>query len=476
MPGLVERYQGWRRRRLERKLQSIALASRAQAPAANPEAQQLAQRALGGMSGVTWDDVNQRYTLLGPQTPIYSIGWQDTDLDRLLRASAWSWASINGNAKAMGQLTPTVEEKIGGKWVKAPDEHPLWSFISDPLGTDKRLPFWSWQHLFYVSSLHYYAAGNAYWIPVDSLAGLSVVPLLQPTQMTADEDDMYGAPTRYKYKRNGRDAREWAPEGVVNIQAPSASSFWKGSSPLRAALRATEIDHVATERQRYNLRNRISPGMVVSFDAPLGPTPEQRKKVKAELEDDYQDAMYDGKPLVLGGKANVEQAPSAKELEVFNTKRSAREEIIATIGTQPSIMGQLDGATYSNTKEATVLWFNGSIDPVLGIMYGHINSQLVQRKYGTSTRIYYSLVGSQIGLQVMLAKLDVAEKLKALGYTTNDINEQIELGMPERDYLDSSAPAEVVAGHGEDADDQDDEPELEPELEADAPTPIAAVD
>jgi hypothetical protein len=247
--------------------------------------------------------------------------------------------------------------------------------------------------------------------------------------------------------------------------APSPSSFWKGASPLQAALRSTEIDHVATERQRYNLRNQIAPGPIITSDY-IGPTPEQVAKVKEQLIEDYRDAQNHGDPLYVGGGAKVELGFSPKELEVFSTKASAREEIIATIGVQPSILGQLDRATYSNTKEATVLWFTDSIAPVLEIIYGHWTSQLVARKY-PDARLYYSLAGSQIGMQLLSAKLDVAEKLQKLGYTTNDIDEHLDLGMGARDYLDKSTGADVIAGRTP-ADEEDPEGESDEEPDADA--------
>jgi len=431
------------------------------------------------LSSLTWDDVDQRYTMLGPMTPVYpaTMGYTDTDLDRLLRASAWSWASINGNAKAMSQLTPIAQEKVGGRWVKMQDaSHPLQDFIRDPLGKSETFPFWSWQHLLYVTALHYYAAGNAYQVPVCSLAGLSVVPLLSPISMSADVDELYGAPTLYRYKRGGgKPDLTWKPDQLLNIMAPSPSSFWKGASPLRAALRSTEIDHIATERQRYNLRNRVSPGIVVGFDAPLSPNPEQRAKIKAELEADHQRVQDDGGILVLGSGPKAIKGWSPEELQVFDTKNSARDEIIATIGTQPSILGQLDRATYSNTKEATVLWFTGSIAPVLEVIYGHYNAQLVHRQYGDDVRLFYSLAGSHIGLQLQLAALEVGEKLQGLGYSTNDINDHLELGMPERPYLDKSTGRDVIAGRAEPDEATDEDADQEADDEQDTQPPELAI-
>jgi phage portal protein BeeE len=466
MPGLIHHWRNWRKDRLQKKLARYA-------PPKPPEpTQQLTngeRQALHRFSAPTWDDVEQRFTMLGPMMPVMNVALQDDDIDRLLRASAWSWASINGNSKAMAQLSPIVQERVGGDWQTAPDAHPLNAFLADPLGTDPQFPFWSWMHLFYVVALHYYSVGNSYLLPIDTMGGdLSVMPILHPDKMTADDDNELEVPTLYRYKRDRYPERTWKPDEIVNIMAPGASSYWNGASPLRAALRSTEIDQVAAERQRYNLRNRISPGPVISFDMPLGPTPEQRIEVKKELIADYSDVTDTGLPLVMGSAGKIDRGFNAEELQVFETRRSAREDIIAVIGTQPSVMGQLDNATYSNTKEATVLWFDTSIGPVAELVYEQLNAQLVRPRYDSSTRIWYSLAGSQIGMQLLNAKLDVATKLQGLGYTTNDIDRHLQMGMGPRDYLDRSTGADVTAGRS-DPIETTEEPEEQPE-------PIAAAD
>lgn len=449
MPKLRDYLRAWRNEKKAQKAPKQPLEAKAAKEYITADTRGLIHRAGLPMHkfSLSWDDAEQAFTMLGDQLPIYTLGFQDDDLDRLLRASAWSWASINGNARTMGQLRPIVEEKRAGKWEQASDAHPLWGFLEDPLGKDDTLPFWSWQHFVYVMALHYFSVGNSFLIPIQSATGLSVVPLMYPHRMDVLQSDLdkYGAPTKYTYQPTDTRLRgTYLPSELINIQAPSPSSMWRGSCPLRAALRSTEIDFVATERQRYNLRNRGGIGPIISMEY-LGPTEDQRQKIKAEIENDYTAVEDHGKPLILGGGAKIDRGFNSEELQVFDTKNAARDEIIATIGTQPSILGQLDRATYSNTKEATILWFNASIHPVLSIIYGAINAQSVRRIY-PDARLSYALSGSYIGLHLMSAALDVAERLQKLGYTTNAINTYLEMGLPYADYLDKSTPASVIAG------------------------------
>jgi len=409
------------------------------------DAAEAAGRTVGRFS-LSWSDIEKNYTMLGPQSPLMPIiGWQDDQLDRLLRASAWSWAAVNGNAKAMCQLPPLVQERTAGKWLRAPDDHPLWRFVRAPLGTDPKTPRWGWRKLFYVTALHYYSAGNGYWLPAETSRQIFVTPILTPHLMSAEENQITRFPAVYKMRmRNGSEMR-WAPDKIVNIQAPGAGSFWKGASPMQAAMTPIEIDHVATERQRYSLRNQAAPGLTVMSTRPWGNSPKQRKVIHDELQAGYVDMVDHGKPWIISEAQKIERGFSPEELQVFDTKNSSQAEILAVIGIQPSVLGQLDRATYSNTKEATLLWWYGNIQPVLGVILEDINSQLVQPRF-PDARIHYQLAGTHIGLQLLDSLLSLAQKYSQLGLATADIGELLDLELPDVDYLKVPVSSWITAG------------------------------
>lgn len=445
----IERLRGW----AQKQLDGIAPAPPAAAtPAPDlPAAADLARRTFRGQGGfsVTWDDVAREFRAIGPQTYLYpSIGWQDDQLDRLLRASAWSWASANGNSRAISQLTPIVQERAGGKWTRADDSHPLWKFLRAPTGTDPTGPRWDWSKLAHVTGLHYYVAGNGFWVPSEAGGRLFVTPIMMPHKIQADENRLTGFPTLYKLQRPKGISQSWTPGEIVNIQAPSAASMWKGVSPIHAAMTPIEIDHVATERQRYSLRNQAVPGLTVMSSTPWGNSSKQRQEIYDEVMTGYTEMVDTGKPWVLSQAQKIERGFSPEELKVFDTKRSSQAEIMAVIGTQPSVLGQLDRATYSNTKEATILWWFGSIQPVTGTIFGDVNTQLVAPRY-PDARIWYQLAGTHIGLQLLDAMLELALKYSRLGLSTADIGRLLDLELPDRDYLEVPVSSWVVSGRVE---------------------------
>ncbi len=376
---------------------------------------------------------------------------QESDIDRLLQASAWSWAAITGNAKAISMLVPQVEEQAGGTWEKAPPDHPLWSWIDDPLGTDAALPYWPYSHLSQVATIHQYVVGNAFWIPTivrDELR--SVYPILNPQQVTAQESTQFpGVPTEYRWSSTAG-YRTFATDDLVNLMVPSAGSFWRGSSALRVALGAVDIDAVAVARQSANLNNHLGVSLIFNNKQPLPPDKTQRAAFVDEIIEDHRDAQKQGDPMVVGGfdiTANPIQSP---ELQIFETKRFARTEILGVIGMPPAVAGILDKMILNNFKVAVVTWWHTHLLPLVQQQLGGINAQLVRPLYGNSTRLSYSLAGTDVSLQLLSAKLDVAIQLMQLGYSTNDINEMLALGMPTRDYLNIPQQGALIAGRLDD--------------------------
>jgi hypothetical protein len=437
-------FANWKQRRAAKR-------QAAQLTAVSPESKAAAQEAFGGQFAVTSTD--GRTTPAGYLTPITGglpgMVFYDSEanIDRLLMASAWSWAAITGNAKAISQLVPVVQEKVAGNWVKAPPEHPLWAWIDDPLGVDDTLPYWPYSQLSYVTSLHYYIVGNAWWVP-DVVRGdlVSVTPILNPGRVTATEDTVYGVPTEYRISSTGGDL-VLSPEQMVNIMAPSAGSFWRGSSALRAALVPVDTDAVATVRQNANLNNHLGMGLILSTKGPLGPNSTQRAALKAELLADFREAVNQNDPYITGGDMNVAANPlGSPELQVFETKQFSRTEILAVIGMPPTVAGILDKAILNNFGVSITTWWHTHLIPVIEQQLGTINAQIVRRLYGPDTRLGYSVAGTDVGLQLMSAKLEIALKLQTLGYATNDINEQLRLEMPLRDYLNTPNQALLIAG------------------------------
>jgi hypothetical protein len=368
------------------------------------------------------------------------------NLDEVIQSAWASYVAIDGNSRTMASLDPVVQMRRGGTWKQAPDSHPLWVWLADPMGPDPVYPFWSWGRLMHLVFLHRYAAGNCYLKPQivgrgESRRIYAVVPFLSPGSMGATEDPDLKTVEKYYYLGD-----QYDPSQIVNISVPGADSYWKGSSPLRAAMGAISTENYAATRQDAALRNRIGLGPIVAIKTPLGPNKNQEDELYDRLIANYQDAKNEGLPWIVGGEIEVTEGPKASDLELFETRKYAANQILSVIGMPPPVAGQLDRATWANFEQANISWWTHYLFPNLNDTYRAINAQLVSQVYGPDVRVWYDLTGSDIAHQLFGQRVKTALELQKLGYSTNDINQRLELGMDSPEYLDLPNTQLVQAG------------------------------
>ena len=363
-----------------------------------------------------------------------SISFSDTDLERLATAAVWSYVAIKHNSASMAALPAVVQQLEHGQWKKIPD-HPLYDLIRDPLGPSKRTQFWSWSHLLELVMMHRYLCGNAYLVPAARATGdriLALYPLLQPHSMKAKEDQT-GEPEYYTYR-----GKRYETNQIVNVMAPSPGSFWRGLAPIKAALNDITTSAYASERQKYDLKNRIGAGTIITVNDPYGTgfQDSQLTDLENKIKEKFSSVTNQGDPIALSdATVDLKAPPTAGDLQYFDTLKWNRDNMLAVLGMPPPIAGVLDNAILSNFKVATRIHWTSFLFPILNSVYSSINSQLIHRVYGDNVRLWYDFSDSDIALALFEQRLDVALKLQKLGYSTNDINDRMRLEMPDRPEL-----------------------------------------
>jgi hypothetical protein len=113
------------------------------------------------------------------------------------------------------------------------------------------------------------------------------------------------------------------------------------------------------------------------------------------------------------------------------------------------MLGVLENATLQNFAQSRRIWWSVALQPLLQTILWSVQRQAVAPTFGEDIRIWFDLVDSEIGLDILSSKSDVASKLVGLGYSTNLANARVELGMPFVPELDVSNARFVVAGREE---------------------------
>ena len=201
------------------------------------------------------------------------------------------------------------------------------------------------------------------------------------------------------------------------------------------------------------MANRAAPGIVIRIPGTYLRSA-QRAEVLEYLYENYTEASKTGKPLVVGDDMEISAASGYKEQtqELFDADKMSRESIFAVFRTPPMILGIYDKAPIQQYKTAILGWWQTALFPVLAGVLDQLNAQWVWPRFGRQVRLWYSLTGSQIRLELMRERIDVAQGLTKLGYPANMAAAAAGLAMPYVPELDVPIVQWVIAGRAEDSD------------------------
>lgn len=378
---------------------------------------------------------------------IPALQFVDDDSDRLLVASTWAFACLTANATAAASLPPMPQVYQDGRWSRAPDDHPLWDLVRSPFAGSPGWPRWSWRRLMRAIVLQRLIYGASYLRPATVEGGLRLGALFlfrYPALMQCIEDPWSGLLRNYNYA-----SQPYGINDVVSLTESSATAFYRGASPLRAAIGAMEIDATANARQKANLENKIAPGAHLQIDDffGIGVNDEQRDAVLAYLATEYQGATKDGLPFVTGTGTQLSMPTTPRDLQYFQTLKWSRDQMMAVLRTPPPVIGVYENATLQNFDKAITVWWMSYLFPMVDDIYDGINLQAVTPVYGPRVRLWYDLGNTtQIGLMLMGQRADVAKKLRDLGYDANTASAEAGLHMPYVPELDITNAHMIEAG------------------------------
>lgn len=297
--------------------------------------------------------------------------------------------------------------------------------------------FWTPQFFKYMWMAHKLLSGNAV-IRADksklnqnritemwTLSPAGVTPLKHPT--------LYLVGYRYKYKPPGTHKQvtvDYDTDQIIHDMMPNpADPFW-GISPLMAGCGTSVNNDINASQYQNGMLNRgARPSGALSVDCELedGTRDQWIDAIKSQIEGPHNA----GKVLLLDGHVNFTQMSlSPKEMDYLKSREFTREEILASYRVPPPVAGFYDNATYNNVITARQLyWENTVIPDVEALAQQH--TRMIQSVYGKQWVVEPDLSKVEALLAQLKSKAEVANELHSLGYSANDINRLLDLGMPE---------------------------------------------
>jgi hypothetical protein len=370
---------------------------------------------------------------------------ESSDLPTLLCAASWSYAAVTATARQVAALQPIVQRRgrTGEeRWVRD-DDHELNALLEHPHGPNPEPPNWSWGQFVETAMIHLQLAQRGAVIYVDKLANTPIrLFLLTPTGVTPRENSITGLADSWYYGSSN-----YRPDQIVQVVLPHPSSYTLSMPPLQAALKAVGIDRQAESRQLANLTQKVSPGTIFAISGMTGLDQEMIDEQELAIQKKFAKAEQDGKVMVVGEGTTMLAPPlTIAQIGYETTRRMAAEQFLAAFLMPPQVIGLKPG-TVEEIAESRLIWYDLSIFPYLGILYGALNRQLVDRSYANDkVRIWYDLADSPIALALMMGKVAGAQAIVDLGYPPEIAAKHVGLGLPHVDGLDQPQQPQIIAG------------------------------
>jgi len=289
--------------------------------------------------------------------------WTPRDYDRLAREG------YEQNAVAFRCVRMIAEAAASVPWVlrdgeRSLNEHPLLSLLARPHPAERGADLLeAWYG-------HLQVAGTAYLEAVSVGDDVRELYVLRPDRMKV-VPGVRGWPEGYEYEVNGRTVlfRDEPHKPILHMKAFHPTDDHYGLSPLEAAAKAVDIHNAAGAWNKALLDNAARPSGALVYKGANGDATlsnDQFERLKRELEENYAGSANAGRPLLLEGGLDWQQMGlGPRDLDFNEAKNSAAREIALAFGVPPMLLGIPGDNTFSNYKEANLVFWRQTIVPLV---------------------------------------------------------------------------------------------------------------
>lgn len=358
-----------------------------------------------------------------PHWQLFAMPDDEWDVDSAIRhgyqASAIVYAAVEKRARLIASVPWHAQRLVDGVWTHEPLS-PLQMLIDNPN------PDTSWAEMMHGISQSLDLSGNAYVSEVKPAGrrGPAAIWLL-PSQY------VYIKPGREKlidYYEYTEGTKHRIPSAdMIHLKLPNPSSRYFGMPVLMGAARPVDVDRETAEWQKSSLQNR---GVVdLHIQVPDTLTAEQRQEIRDKMRERTSGPDNARAPIVSSGSVtNI--GMTAVEMDFVASRRAVWTEIAAAFGISLSVLGFTEDVNLANGETMMRQIWTDTILPQLDIIKRQLTQQLA-REYGREWRLEPDLTNVAALRESMADRLKQAETMQRLGYTRNEINERLELGMPD---------------------------------------------
>lgn len=221
---------------------------------------------------------------------------------------------------------------------------------------------------------------TAYWLLADDPD--NPITRLPVPWVTPRGGDALG-PAWYEVRRNDRgEAVRIDASEVLAFHGWHPGSLYNGSSPV-SALREILAEQVQAARYRENVWKRGGKVGAVLTRPPGAPawSDDARKRFKADWDSQFTGSgpQVGGTPLLEDGMTLTRVDFNSKEMQFVEGARLALNTVASVYHVNPTMIGLLDNANYSNVREFRRMLYGDTLGPTIAAIEDRLNTFYVPR-------------------------------------------------------------------------------------------------
>lgn len=308
---------------------------------------------------------------------------------------------------------------------------PAWELLNRPNS------YQDWPQFFAATLGYFFARGKVAWVMTDMVGNspgeLHVIDGKHIKPVWAQDDNSMPVLMGYKYRapKSGKEIPLSTDEVKYWALWDDSDDPLGGMAPSLPGRLAIATDYNASLFNASALSNGCDIGIHVDFPQTL--TPEQAEQYRATLRQRHQGAARAAKPLVTEGGAKVSELGGvAKDMAWDKLKAGTMLDICALYDVPPAVAGRMEasGDSSAYTENALKQFYQQAIFPMLDFFAPAI--QEIVSRIDRRLVAWFDVEDQPVVQQMRLARIDSGDKLVKWGVPVEDINDLLDLGLPDR--------------------------------------------
>lgn len=384
----------------------------------------------------------------------------------------WAYAGIKAISTNIGGVPFCLRttDRYGNPGPDVKDRLNPWQRLFDnPSPTVDKTQLWK------ITSLIYELEGQVFWI-LKKADGIrlcgegevpSIIEICGARHVTPLFQDWDTPVPQWTYARSGLQAvlQPWQFLRFFDVDPTNPS---KGLSPTQVASLSIGVDQkVHSYNDKFFKNGAQISGYLVDENKDSDLSETEINSMLKRWNQQYNGMQNAHKtPFLSNGVKFVQTGSSQKDMDFLNLSKTLREEICGSLNVPKNQVGIFDGMNYANSKIADRQFFTNNLMPKMRYFASVVNTKLL---YATEFQAYFDFSMIEPLKDDRDQRMRSAEVLFKLGYSLNEVNSVLELGMTEIDEEWASEPIEAARPE------QGDEPDpSDPVMPAGQPEPDTA--